>query len=367
MRTLLITSVGSLVGHNILESLEPRRHEWRVVGVNSQPLAANNFRCDAAYLVPEALQEKTFLSSLREILRNEQPEVVLTGRDLDLSPLALLKEEREFAKILFLSPAAACVPVVNDKYASWLFALQHGLPFARTAYNRAELDALIAEVGFPIIGKRRFGNASRGVFIIREKREAEAGMVDGNFIFQEFLNAPHDLKAIIPDFRFGVPISYGMVENDHYSAQGLIGHEGDLFGFFAGLHILEGGKSISVQRLNEPALEQLTLQYTCALGPLGYIGPVNLNCKKIGPNRFIPYELNGRFTGGSAARAALGFPEVIYALDYFLDNWRPKEGREFQPEDVVLRRIVQKTPHTQLIDLDSAECLMISGVWRRES
>ena len=51
MRTILITSVGSLVGHNILESLASRRQEWRIVGVNSLALAANNFRCDAAYLV----------------------------------------------------------------------------------------------------------------------------------------------------------------------------------------------------------------------------------------------------------------------------------------------------------------------------
>jgi hypothetical protein len=46
MRALLITSVGSLVGYNILESLAPRRHEWRIVGINSgeddQSLAAGN-------------------------------------------------------------------------------------------------------------------------------------------------------------------------------------------------------------------------------------------------------------------------------------------------------------------------------------
>ncbi len=41
MRSILITSVGSLVGHNILESLAPRRQEWRVIGVNSLPLAAS--------------------------------------------------------------------------------------------------------------------------------------------------------------------------------------------------------------------------------------------------------------------------------------------------------------------------------------
>ena len=134
VRTILITSVGSLVGHNILESLAPRRQEWRIVGVNSLPLAANNFRCDVAYLAPETAQEDAYLSRLREILRIEQPAVALAGRDLDLPPLACLKAEPEFAQTLFLSPAAASVPVVNDKYddlavcpSPWASLRGHGI------------------------------------------------------------------------------------------------------------------------------------------------------------------------------------------------------------------------------------------------
>ena len=101
-RTILMTSVGSLVRHNILESLAPHRHKWRVVGVNSQPLAANNFRCDIAYLATESAQEKAFLSRPREIFRIEHPMVVLAGRDLDLPSLASLKAELEYAPDYFL-------------------------------------------------------------------------------------------------------------------------------------------------------------------------------------------------------------------------------------------------------------------------
>ncbi len=367
MRTILITSVGSLVGHNILESLAPRRHEWRVVGVNSLPLAVNNFRCDVAYLAPESAQEDAYLSRLREIFRIEQPAVVLAGRDLDLPPLASLKAEPEFAQPLFLSPAVASVPVVNDKYETWLFARRHGLPFAATAFKRAELDELIGRTGFPLICKRRFGNASRGVFILRRKAEADAALAEGTFVFQEFLSPPPNLQALLPDFRFGVPLFYGIVEEDHYSAMGLVGAEGELFAFFASLHILEGGKDISVQPLDEPELERMTADYARALSPLGYIGPLNFNCKKIGPGRFVPYELNGRFGGATAARASLGHPDVEYALAYFLDGWRPEPRRKSQPGSGVLRQMVQRLPGTHLLDLDATERLASAGVWRRES
>ena len=367
MRTILITSVGSLVGHNILESLAPQRQEWRIVGVNSLPRAANNFRCDVAYLAPETVQENEYLSRLREILRIEQPSVVLAGRDLDLQPLARLRAEDEFAQTLFLSPAAASVPVVNDKYETWLFARRHGLPFAATAFNRAELDALIARRGFPLICKGRFGNASRGVFILRRAAEADAALAEASFVFQEFLNPPDDLQAILPDLRFGVPLFHSILEDDHYSAQGLVGTQGEVFAFFATVHVMEGGKSISVQPLNEPALERMTIDYAHALSPLGYIGPLNLNCKKIGPDHFVPYELNGRFTGASAARASLGYREVEYALDYFLKGCRFVPRPELEPGRRVVRAMVQRLPNEILVDLDAAGRLAADGVWQRRS
>jgi biotin carboxylase len=367
VRTMLITSVGSLVGHNILESLAFRRDEWRIVGVNSQALAANNFRCDVAYLVPETEQEKAYLSRMHEILRIEQPVVVLAGRDQDLSPLASLKAEAEFSKTLFLLPASASVPVVNDKYATYLFARQHRLPFAETAFYRTELQALIDKVGFPLICKRRFGNASRGVFIIRGKNEADAALVVGQFVFQEFLSPPRNLQAVLPDFRFGVPLFFGIVEDDHYSAMGLVANDGGLLAFFASLHVLEGGKDISVHQVDEPALEQMAADYALALSPLGYIGPLNFNCKKTGPDRFVPYELNGRFGGATAARASLGYPDVEYALDYFLDGRRPKPRRESRPDRDTHRCIVQRLPATHLLNLDAVKQLTSRGVWRCES
>lgn len=367
MRTLLITSVGSLVGYSILEALVPRRIEWRIVGVNSVALAANNFCCDVAYLVPETSQEEAFLSSLREIILRENPVVVIAGRDQDLWPIARLKEESEFKKTLFLSPSAACVRVVNDKYATWLFSQENGLSFAKTAHDGPELEELIGQVGFPLICKPRFGNASRGVFIVGQKGEADAALAKGGFVFQEYLSPPWNLGAIIPDFRFGIPLFYGIAEEDHYSAQGLVDKDGELLAFFATINILEGGKAISLKPLKEPALERLTAAYARALGPLGYIGPINLNCKKIGPGQFVPYELNGRFTGSSAARAALGFNEVIYALDYFLDGRRPKPINGLRDENHALRSIVQRIPGTHLLDLAEVAGLTSTGVWRRES
>lgn len=58
MLKILITSVGSLVGQNILDSLEGRREGVRVIGVNSLAEAASNLtdfpvRHEAAAMLKE--------------------------------------------------------------------------------------------------------------------------------------------------------------------------------------------------------------------------------------------------------------------------------------------------------------------------
>ena len=71
---VLLTSVGSLVGQNILDVLEypgfSRRSLMRVVGSNSVPDAACNFRCDRCYLLPLTATAE-YSARMREILLEE--------------------------------------------------------------------------------------------------------------------------------------------------------------------------------------------------------------------------------------------------------------------------------------------------------
>ena len=93
---LLVTSVGSLVGKNILDVLEypglSRRDLVRVVGTNSVADAANNFRCDRCYLVPETASDE-YHAQVREILLKESPDLILCGRDEDTLALSELRAQ----------------------------------------------------------------------------------------------------------------------------------------------------------------------------------------------------------------------------------------------------------------------------------
>jgi hypothetical protein len=148
----------------------------------------------------------------------------------------------------------------------------------------------------------------------------------------------------------------------------LVDNRGKLLGFLALLVVLEGGKAVSYQLLHEPALERMTGEYAYALHSLGYIGPLNLNCKKMGPDQFMAYELNGRFTGATAARAMLGYPEVEYALDYFLDGRLPDKKEELHlhlRKMGTLSPMVQRLPGAYYIDPDDVIRLKQNGVWHK--
>jgi biotin carboxylase len=356
-RTILITSVGSLVGLNILDSIEAMRGRLRVVGTNSDPLTPNNFRCDLAYLAPKTADTDRFFARVRDIIKTEQPDLVLAGRDDDLVPLARIKASQEFPRTLFLTPDSAAVVVVNDKLATARFAREHGLPFPETAATQEEADTLINRCGFPLISKPRSGFASRGVTVVRNRSEASAALARSDFVLQEYLNPPSNLDALLPDPRFGAPLVHHIAETDHYSAQAMVGASGELLAYFATL--LDRSAIVVVKPIDAPLLEQVTTDYVRHLGALGFVGPLNLNCKRLPDGHFVPYELNGRFTGTSSSRALLGYPEVGLAIEHFLDGQpiacpRPRPGTQ----------IVMRLPGRDVVHLDDVDQLRSTGVWR---
>ena len=95
---VLLTSVGSLVGQNILDVLEypgfSRRSLMRVVGTNSVPDAACNFRCDRCYLLPLTATAE-YSARMREILLEESPDLI---QALDLFLFHLRAMDFDIAK-----------------------------------------------------------------------------------------------------------------------------------------------------------------------------------------------------------------------------------------------------------------------------
>src|SRR5829696_1856394 len=79
-----------------------------------------------------------------------------------------------------------------------------------------------------------------------------------------------------------------------------------------------GGQAIRTEKVEDAQLLDLAQRYGGAMRREGWVGPVNTQSKRAADGRFVSFEMNGRFGGGTAARTQFGYDEVGIAIRAFL-------------------------------------------------
>jgi hypothetical protein len=355
---ILITSVGSRLGFNLLESLRPVRDRFGVIGVNSLAEASQNFQCDRAYLVPPTAQRAAYTARLRSIIEAERPAAVLAGRDEELNCLAALAADPAFRDVLFLTPGDEVAGICNDKYATWEFAQAHGLPFAESAVDAEGLRRIVARFGYPVVAKPRHGGYdSRGVHVVRDESEARRAFAAGRFVFQSFIEPSTASLDLGHDLVFGVPWSLQM-RDLKVVGEGVVDRDGSVVCLSTVIRETAGGPSLGMTVVDDPEIERVHRAYARALAGRGHFGPLNLQGKKTAAGEFVPYEINGRFSGSVMARTLQGYNQVVYALDYFLSGRRPPPRQQAAGSPATLR-----VPVYFAIDPHAVKILETEGCW----
>ncbi|MEH6549068.1 MAG: ATP-grasp domain-containing protein [Pseudomonadales bacterium] len=315
MLKILITSVGSLVGSNILDILEGRRQDLQIIGTNSIAEEAALYRCDKAYFVPPTREQRVkFSNRLLEILEIERPDLIIPARDDDLNILAALKVSRPEFTDCTLCGGGKSVEIITDKWLTYEFATKHNLPFATSAIpnpdsKNSEVKLLTAEYGFPLLAKPRDGFGSHGVFIISNEEQLRFALGIENIVIQQYLSDPENLEGLSSRLQNeGTPLFFSL-EESKYSLQTFIHRDGTVGEIFCTQHTMVSGKSLKVEKTTNDALENIALRYAKAMASEGWFGPLNIQCQHQS-GKFVAYELNGRFTGATSARYYLGFDEV---------------------------------------------------------
>lgn len=359
----MITSVGSLVGWALLTSLAPIRHKIEAVGANSIPDAPDLFDCDRAYLVPETADDRPFRQKLTEILEREKPELVFPGRDEELGCLASLRDSNRFDGTVFLAPPSPLVPVFNDKLETFRFATRCGLPFARIACSPSDVESLVRERGFPLIAKPRFhGHASKNVYLVQTSGQLQELLGDGGYLFQECLNPdtlPEDSRKAV---NRGIPWA-APVRDFRHETELVIGRDGKVCSLSMVCSDTEGPLQLNMRVLDDDDDMRRTVSgYARRLAELGYRGPFNIQAKKEKDGRFVPFELNGRLTGSSVARAFLGYNQTIHVVEHFLEGCGPWPRHDGDGGVAVTRQPVFRT-----LDRHRVGALARNGEWRGAS
>ena len=358
---LLVLSVGSLAAQNLIDALGVRREACGLIGTNSAAEAAGNFRCDTLYLVPPAVSGDAYIERLAELIRVEQPDLVIPCRDDDLLALAVLGERSLCGDATLLAGTVAAVRIMDDKVETARFAARHGLPFAPTAEHVGEAIKLARAHGLPLIGKPRAGNGSRDVVLLRSTEEIErAFALCPDLIAQPFLDPPHDIHALIAPFAAGLPFFFSFPEDSQYTVQVVVGPDGDVSESFGSLNKQVAGQAIQNRRCDDPEVLEVGRAYAVAAAAEGWKGPLNVQLKRTSAGGLVAHELNGRFSGGTAARVYLGFDEVAEVINRFLP------GAAFPSISAAESDVVQRYLFSCPVPRVGLAALERAGRWSRE-
>lgn len=339
MKKILITSVGSLVGQNILDSLEQRRGNLCIIGTNCIAESANNFRCDKSYLVPKAVQQLDFIDALTIIIETEKPDIIIPGRDDDIIILAQMKEKMPQYKDCFLVGSENFCHIMDNKVTSYHFAKKNGLPFAPTIESgtktaKKEANSMLKTYGFPLIAKPSKGNGSRGIWVVMTRPQLDKVIKEKGYAIQPFFGQSNNISI---DTSLGLPFFWEIPEQNLYAAQVLIDKQGNIINSIGFVSKMVAGKCEQLNRCTDPALIKTALLFAEHAAKSGWCGPFNIQFKKDSSYGFQSIEMNGRFSGGSSARFYLGFDEVGELINKWTNSNVVPDMAEKQGTDIVTK------------------------------
>jgi carbamoyl-phosphate synthase large subunit len=299
------------------------------------------------------------VAAIERIIAEQEPDLVIPGRDDDILVLARMKPLLAEKPVLMVGSVAGA-EIMNDKKRTCEFAERHGLPFAPTVDAPEPALALAAAHGYPLIGKPRCGNGARGVTILRNEAElVRAFARRPDLVVQPFLDFPADGADLLGPFDAGLPFFFSFPERAQYLTHMIIGPDGSFSETSVIRNLQVGGQAIRTEKVEDEQLLDLARRYGEAMRREGWVGPVNTQSKRAADGRFVSFEMNGRFGGGTAARTQHGYDEVGIAIRAFLP------GVQFPgfPEENC--NVVLKSLTSFALPVRGLEQLRRTGKWER--
>lgn len=317
---LLVLSVGTQVGQNVLTTLARRRDDLELIATSSVSREPALFDYDTVYLVPQTAAEPVaFEARLLDIIARERVDLVIPCRDDDIVFLAALRDRRPDLSPRLLCGSADAALVIADKWLSAEFCTRHGLPFAPSIAHGAgpERAAFAREQGFPLVAKPRRGYASQDVYLISNDAQFERTLAGEGWIVQKYLGDPRDVAKYLQGLESrGIPL-YHTFQGLKQSIQALIAPDGSVAHVICTRNASRMRRSKWVEADHDPRSLAIGTQCAQAFAGAGWRGPLNIQCQQDTQGTPLIHEFNGRFTGATVDRWLLGFDEVGAAIESF--------------------------------------------------
>lgn len=279
-----VTGAGALLGQGIIRSLRAATLEVRIVAADPSPQSVGLYWADTAHTIPMA-KDPNYLDRFKQILAQEQPDIVFIGTDVELPILAPYRHalEQEFRTHIIIS-SPQIIATADDKWLTYKFLKNNDFPYPETCLPGGE-QKLIEAVGFPLIVKPRVGARSVGVHLVHTPDE-----------LQKALAAVE--KPVIQEY-------VGDYESE-YTAGAICFNGKCLASIVMRRHLRDG----NTYRAFVDDFPELNDTVRCLAESLNAYGPANFQFRLDRSGVVKLFEINARFSGTTPFRALAGFNEV---------------------------------------------------------
>jgi hypothetical protein len=157
------------------------------------------------------------------------------------------------------------------------------------------------------------------VVLLRSAEEVERAFAKSpDLIAQVFLDPPADMRELIAPFEAGLPFCFSFPETSRYVVHVIVGPDGTLSQAFGTISVQVGGRATQSRRFDDGELLEIGRAYGRAAAAEGWRGPLNVQLKRGANGSFVAHELAGRFNGGTAGRALMGYDEIAIVSRLFV-------------------------------------------------
>lgn len=284
---VIVTYCWNRVGYNILRSLTKKGLTVIVGDTSNKNICSISKYVSGNFVYPDPFtKEEEFISCLLEKIAEYSPTVLLPTHD---EGLIIAKHRNKFPDDLIIPiERHELLATLSDKYLATIIAKEANVPTPQilTDINTSK---------YPIIIKTRIGNSAKGVYITKNKKEADA-------ILSRYKHDDILIEEYIPGYDICIDcVRYqGFFHATVYKA----------------LLTKTNGGGTTTQRVivDNPTLisyAQRLLDYVDYNGVCG----IDFRYDEKG-NRYAFIEVNTRYTGGLATPIAAGFdiPYIHYCL-----------------------------------------------------
>lgn len=330
--TVLVMGAGGNVSQGIMKALALSRLPCRVVAACIHPLSAGLYTADEAHISPR-FDDPTFLEWIIDICKKTGTQAILSGVEPVIAKLAQHGEQirLETGAICIAGPST-CLSIGDDKLATCQWLQKNGLnyPHFAASADRAALQQLVQDHGFPLIAKPCAGKSAQGMIDVQTPADLVYATSLPDYVIQECLGDAHSEYTV------------GCFNDRNGKVRGAITMRRELL----------QGTTYRAEAGEFPEVRAEAIRIAAALRPMG---PSNIQIRISRDGRPVCFEINVRFSGTTPIRARMGFNDVEAALRHYV------LGEDIPDLPIITQGIALRYWNEMYVDLKAYSALQQTG------